>query len=100
MGHSGRTIDILKVEGCEHASFALIWEDVGAGAYGVGQVQIELHSPGFDINFSFFDGVEGAGFRVFHKERNQWGCDGWKCVEFSLMAERTAWDIFRHSHAC
>ena len=28
-----------------------------------------------------------AKLRITHKERNQWGCDGYRCVEYALVSE-------------
>ena len=32
-------------------------------------------------------GIFRAKLRITHKERNQWGCDGYRCVEYALVSE-------------
>ena len=43
----------------------------------------------------FVDAID-AGFELFHKERNHWGCLGWTCVEFSFISQEAKRDIFAH----
>ena len=31
--------------------------------------------------------ADTAKLRITHKERNQWGCDGYRCVEYALVSE-------------
>ena len=96
LGHSARKIDILKVdcEGCEYGSFRPIWDSVMNGNISLGQIQVELHVIDFSLISEFFEAAATAGFEVFHKERNQWGCNGYLCVEFSLVHVDTATEIF------
>ena len=35
----------------------------------------------------FFAAADRAKLRITHKERNQWGCDGYRCVEYALVSE-------------
>jgi len=100
LGHSDRRIDLLKIdcEGCEYEAFAQIWPDTASGKFSIGQVLIELHNPEFSKLNAFFSGAGDAGFDVFHKERNHWGCSGWQCVEYSLINRETAWDVYQFSH--
>ena len=35
----------------------------------------------------FFAAADRARLRITHKERNQWGCDGYRCVEYALVSE-------------
>ena len=35
----------------------------------------------------FFAAADRAKLRIFHKERNHWGCNGYKCVEFAFASE-------------
>lgn len=102
LGHQRRTIDLLKIdcEGCEHTAFDGIWEDLKDGLYSVGQVQVEVHGKDAGRNAALFDAAEAAGFRVFHKEPNHWGCNGYGCMEFSLIGKQAAWDVFSLSHSC
>lgn len=34
---------------------------------------------------------------IFHKERNHWGCDGYRCVEYSLLSMDVAWHVLQES---
>jgi len=99
LGHENRTIDILKIdcEGCEWATMPPLFDAIASGKTKVNQIQIELHSLTRSNNKEtetptetreiFFNKMDQAGMRIFHKERNQWGCDGWKCVEYSFVSE-------------
>lgn len=35
----------------------------------------------------FFAAADRAKLRIFHKERNHWGCDGYLCVEYAFASE-------------
>lgn len=92
LGHTNRTIDILKIdcEGCEWAAMPPLFELIASGGAKVNQVLIELHQG--QTNFTahlnqFFQAADKAKLRIFHKERNQWGCDGFRCVEYALVSE-------------
>jgi hypothetical protein len=92
LGHNNKHIDVLKVdcEGCEYEAFHTIWEDLAQGKYTIGQILIELHGTDFTKINIFFEAATAAGFYVFSKERNHWGCSGYKCVEYSLVHKETA----------
>ena len=99
LGHSGRTIDILKIdcEGCEFAAFQPVWRDIIAGKYKISQIQIEVHKNEHEADVPlFFADAAKAGFELFHKERNHWGCLGWTCVEFSFISKDAKRDIYAH----
>ena len=98
--HENRTIDILKVdcEGCEFDAFRLIFESCVSGKLTLGQVQIELHGTSRFAILHFFKGAEKCGLSVFHKERNHWGCHGYRCVEFSLISSHMALQEYIASH--
>jgi N6-adenosine-specific RNA methylase IME4 len=36
---------------------------------------------------SFFEAADKAKMRIFHKERNGWGCMGQRCIEYSFISE-------------
>jgi hypothetical protein len=95
-------LDVLKIdcEGCEYETFKTLWPQLQAGIVTIGQIQIEMHGTALERIASFFDGADLAGFMVFHKERNHWGCQGYACVEFSLIHKDAAEMIFRHTHQC
>jgi hypothetical protein len=100
LGHTGRAIDIFKIdcEGCEVMVMAPLLESIANGDVQVNQVQIELHQlEGFASDGAalenFFGAVDKANFRIFHKERNQWGCQGYRCLEYSLVNEKFLRDV-------
>lgn len=110
LGHAQKTLTILKVdcEGREYDAFDLIFADCAAGRVTIDQLQIELHTQDFRtappyqaFNFSrierFFAGADSCGLMVSHKERNHWGCDGYRCVEFSFISKAAAWSAFKAS---
>lgn len=100
LGHGRRDISMLKIdcEGCEYKAFDVLWHQVEAGLVSIGQIQIEMHGTNHDDINSFFEGSDRAGYMVFHKERNHWGCKGYECVEFSLIHRREAERMFRFTH--
>lgn len=94
LGHTGRTIDVLKIDcqGCEYAAMPPLFDMIAEGKVKVDQILIELHGPkksekNVDLLKKFFDAADKAKMRVTHKERNGWGCDGYRCVEYSLVSE-------------
>lgn len=104
LGHVGRRIDILKVdcEGCEWSAMRVVFDAIRGNRLSVGQLLIELHltrpdGPGskyvevqpFDV-LDWAADADAAGLRLFSKERNAWGCEGWYCVEFSFVDELQA----------
>lgn len=100
LGHAGRHIDILKIdcEGCEWDAFSALWPRIIDGSVHIGQIQVELHFYDFDKIHAFFTGAEEAGYMIFHKERNQWGCDGYRCVEYALIHVSDAHRLFQAMH--
>ena len=38
----------------------------------------------------FFEAAERAGFRIFHKEPNTWGCGGHRCIEYAFVSKEQA----------
>lgn len=96
LGHLNRTIDILKIdcEGCEWKAMPPLLDLIAAGTVKVNQIQIEMHtwvseherSNELNLN-SYFEKLDNAKMRIVHKERNHWGCDGFKCVEYVFVSE-------------
>jgi hypothetical protein len=93
LGHENRTIDILKIdcEGCEWVTMVPLFELISSAKVKVDQILIELHLH-LELRSNtqlkdFFWGADKAKMRVFHKERNGWGCQGIKCVEYALASE-------------
>ncbi|KAL7539232.1 hypothetical protein ACHAWF_006337 [Thalassiosira exigua] len=89
LGHANRTIDVLKIdcEGCEYESMVPFLELVASGKAKVDQLQIELHMRSLDDLKDFFEATDKAKLRIFHKERNHWGCNGYICVEYAFASE-------------
>lgn len=100
LGHNGRHISILKIdcEGCEYEALDALWTRLVDGRVSIGQIQIELHMNDFATINRFFEEANNAGYMLFHKERNHWGCSGYLCVEFSLVHKAEAKRIFEHAH--
>eukprot|EP00980_Cylindrotheca_fusiformis_P001183 scaffold323_cov93-Cylindrotheca_fusiformis.AAC.5 len=89
LGHSDRTLDILKIdcEGCEHVVFPVVFDAIAAGRIKINQIQVEIHGKKFPPVAKFFEGADKAKMRIFHKERNHWGCQGYGCLEYALISE-------------
>ncbi len=93
LGHENRTIDVLKIdcEGCEYDAMPPLFELISSGRVQVDQLLIELHLNGLNGNATklkdFFSAADKAKLRVFHKERNGWGCGGKTCAEYALASE-------------
>eukprot|EP00980_Cylindrotheca_fusiformis_P015271 scaffold4247_cov66-Cylindrotheca_fusiformis.AAC.12 len=89
LGHSNRTLDILKIdcEGCEHVAFPFVFDAIAAGRIKVNQIQVEIHGALYPRVVKFFEAADKAKMRIFHKERNHWGCQGYKCLEYALISE-------------
>jgi hypothetical protein len=102
LGHEGRRIDILKVdcEGCEYESMGSLFDAIAKEKIQVDQLLVELHitnSPEkyWKILLDFFAAADRAKMRIFHKERNHWGCDGYYCLEYAFVSE----DFLRRANA-
>eukprot|EP00980_Cylindrotheca_fusiformis_P001180 scaffold323_cov93-Cylindrotheca_fusiformis.AAC.2 len=97
LGHSNRTLDILKIdcEGCEYQAMPILFDAIAAGRVKVNQIQVELHGTKYARVERFFQKADEAKMRIFHKERNHWGCDGYKCLEYALISE----DFLREANA-
>lgn len=102
LGHANRTIDILKVdcEGCEHAAMSEISKACTQGAVRIGQFLIEMHGTSFRSTNEFFEAADACGLMIFHKERNHWGCGGYRCVEYALVSNQSALTSFNYAHGC
>eukprot|EP00573_Skeletonema_grethae_P002635 CAMPEP_0201689348 /NCGR_PEP_ID=MMETSP0578-20130828/2963_1 /ASSEMBLY_ACC=CAM_ASM_000663 /TAXON_ID=267565 /ORGANISM="Skeletonema grethea, Strain CCMP 1804" /LENGTH=314 /DNA_ID=CAMNT_0048173971 /DNA_START=1 /DNA_END=945 /DNA_ORIENTATION=- len=93
LGHENRTIDVLKIdcEGCEYDVMPPLFELISSGRVQVDQLLIELHLGQIKGNATklkdFFSGADKAKLRVFHKERNGWGCGGTSCAEYAFASE-------------
>jgi Methyltransferase domain len=99
LGHSGRAIDVLKVD-CEMCEWVTLRDQLlqplQDHGMDIGQLLLEMHlykpnrvrlfrpikefftapTPMATI-VDFFEQADSAQLRIFHKERNPW-CDGYK----------------------
>ena len=101
LSYTGRTIDILKmdIEKSEYAVFeSTIFRDLMRGDLKINQIQIELHSHPFSDIQAFARRMHEAGFYLFHKERNGWGCSGFSCVEFSFISTEWMATVYHATH--
>ena len=95
LGHSGKRISWFKID-CEGCEYTVIPRLLQAGEVLIDQVLIEVHGTDAKSITSLFKELWRAGFLLFHKERNQWGCLGYQCVEFSLMSKDYARQVLWH----
>ena len=51
------------------------------------QILLELHGVDFNNIKALLLDADNARMRVFHKERNHWGCEGYRCLEYAFMSE-------------
>lgn len=95
LDHYGkRKIDIFKIdcEGCEFLAMREAFEAISRGEIQVDQVQIEIHGGNnpvgtFPLLKQMMEAADAAGMRVFHKEPNSWGCNGYACVEYAFVSK-------------
>jgi hypothetical protein len=91
LNHVGRTIDVLKIdcEQCEWLTMPDLFRDIASTGLKVNQIQIEMHRSSKNVEniTSFFELVDKAKMRIFHKERNGWGCKGHICIEYAFISE-------------
>lgn len=89
-------IDFMKVdcEGCEFASFEHIFNAMEEGRLEpIGQFFVEIHGTYYRKITRLFERMDQLGYFVFHKERNHWGCMGYRCVEYSFIHASVAKNI-------
>ena len=108
LGHTGRTLHVLKVdiEGSEYSAFehpglfggCMTASAAGATPPDVRQVQIEVHGTSLYYIFQLMERMQSCGLAIFNKEPNHWGCDGYKCVELSLVSPEHAFNAFALTH--
>jgi len=91
--HESATITWLKMD-CEGCEFTVIPKFVESSVK-IDQLMIEVHGTNALRIASLFSCLHNAGLMIFHKERNHWGCDGYKCVEYSLMTSDYAKKVSR-----
>lgn len=79
IGLENKTVDIFKIdcEGCERNIFLEFLKP------DLRQILIEVHSANWPVN-SFFEAMNSAGYVIFHKEPNTYGCGG-NCIEYGFL---------------
>lgn len=95
LGHSGKRISWFKID-CEGCEYTVIPHLLQTSEVQIDQFLMEVHGTDARGITSLFQEFWRAGFLLFHKERNQWGCLGYQCVEFSLMSRVYAQRVLRH----
>ena len=93
LNHTARVITWLKID-CEGCEFTVIPKFVESSVK-IDQLMIEVHGTNALRIASLFNCLHNAGLMIFHKERNHWGCDGYRCVEYSLMTSDYAKKVLR-----
>lgn len=93
LGHHGSTITWLKIdcEGCEYT----VMPKFAESSVKIHQIMIEIHGTNALMIKRLFSSLHNAGMMIFHKERNHWGCAGYRCVEYSLMTSDYAESVSR-----
>jgi len=93
LGHSGKTISWLKIdcEGCEYD----VLPNILQSQFKLDQLLIEVHGTDAERIARLFRTFYDAGMMIFHKERNQWGCLGYLCVEYSLISSEYAKQVLK-----
>ena len=103
LGHSGRQIDIFKID-CEGCEFQVIskefFDALRERNTTIRQIQMELHSPlpssydnegriinkeGIRTIETVFHVLRDSGYRIFHKEPNVIADNYGRCVEYAFI---------------
>ena len=79
VGLENKTIDLFKIdcEGCERTVFPGFLKPF------LRQILIEVHNANWGVN-AFFEAMTSAGYVIFHKEPNTYGCAG-NCIEYGFL---------------
>jgi len=61
------------------------------------QVLVEIHKKkSFSALIKLFRFMRSHGYLVFHKERNSWGCSGYRCVEYAFISIAQTYRVFQN----
>ena len=73
----------------QYAVLPPLFDLISSGKVRIGQLQLEMHEWPTTLHglHDFFSAADRAKLRVFHKERNHWGCEGYRCVEYAFVSE-------------
>jgi hypothetical protein len=88
LGHGLKTVNWLKVD-CEGCEFDVVPKFLES-SIEIHQILMEVHGVNATKIAGLFQSLHAADMMIFHKERNQWGCNGYSCVEFSLLSSTYA----------
>ena len=88
LGHMDAGLTMLKID-CEFCEYSVLPEILAIDGR-VAQILIEMHGADPSRIVNLFSTLQALGLMIFHKERNHWGCSGWRCVEFSLISRTFA----------
>jgi hypothetical protein len=87
-------MDIFKIDCgmCDWTVMPPIFAAIASGNLEVDQIQMELHALDSEIVNEkplkvFFEAADAAKMRMFHEERNQWGCEGYVHLEYAFVSE-------------
>mmetsp|Transcript_87611 Transcript_87611/g.152532 ORF Transcript_87611/g.152532 Transcript_87611/m.152532 type:complete len:330 (-) Transcript_87611:60-1049(-) len=102
LGHEGRQITFLKVdvEGAEYTFFQEMMRNCSRTQPLFLHLNIELHGTNCRQHQQFFNIMDRCGYRIVAKETNHWGCDGYKCVEYTLISDIAAQKEYADTHGC
>lgn len=87
IGLEDKTIDIFKIdcEGCEKDIFREMLKP------DLRQILIEIHGASWNVH-AFFEAMTSAGYVIFHKEANTYGCRG-DCIEYGFIKLKIGFDV-------
>jgi len=79
VGLENKMIDLFKIdcEGCEKTVFQGLLKPF------LRQILIEVHYADWGVD-AFFEAMTRAGYVIFHKEPNTFGCQG-RCIEYGFL---------------
>lgn len=101
LGHMGKTIHVFQIDcgGCEYGVMPQVIEMVKNGQISIDQIQIQMHGTDAAKIQKFFRIMRSAGYAIFHKESNDWGCNnGNSCVEYAFISMKLAKYMFWKNH--
>jgi len=99
LGHPGAVVEYLKVD-IEGAEWELFATELRGCRLRFQHLNVELHGINCTAHEDFFHSIDRCGYRVAWAEPNHWGCDGWLCVEYTIISSSVACAEYAHSHGC
>jgi len=92
LGHDKRTITWFKID-CEGCEYSVLPEMLKRAA-SIDEVFVEVHGTDPARINKLLQQLDESNLFVYHKERNHWGCDGYKCLELSLITIQHARKVY------